>query len=93
MLNAEKPVIQRGPHDCLLNLTTALDCLASLCSSESQEGADEQMNLLTRSELSGLFAVLKDYAEAIMLALPESEEPSTITRGSGERATNIKAAA
>jgi hypothetical protein len=65
------PVIQRDPHWCLSNLATALDCLADLCSSEEVGCADEQMNLLKRSELAGLFAVLKDYAEAIRLVLPE----------------------
>lgn len=81
MRNEKLPVIQRDPYYCLLNLTTALDCLADLCSSESLEGADEQLNLLTRSELSGLFAVLKDYAEAIRLVLPESEALNKIARG------------
>jgi len=71
MPDEKLPVIQRGPHDCLFNLTTALDCLSNLCLSESCADADEQLNLVKRSELAGLFAVLKDYAEAIRLVLPE----------------------
>jgi len=67
------PVIRRGPDACLMSLAGALKCLESLCSSESLEGADEQMNLLKRSELQGLFAMLTDYAEAARLALPEFE--------------------
>jgi len=73
MPDEKLPVIQRDPYHCLLNLSTALDCLASLCSSECLEGADEQMNLLKRSELQGLFSMLKDYTEAIRLVLPEDE--------------------
>ena len=64
------PVIQRDPYWCLLNLETALDCLANLCSPELTD-ADEQLNLLKRSELAGLFLLLHDYTEAIKLVLPE----------------------
>ncbi len=82
MPDEKLPVIQRGPHDCLFHLTTALDCLSDLCVSESDADADEQLNLLKRSKLAGLFAVLKDYAEAIRLVLPEdvarAPEASTV---------------
>ena len=71
MTTQKLPVIQRDPYWCLLHLTTAMKCLHELCSSESLDGANEQLNLLKREELAGLFAVLNDYAEAIRLVLPE----------------------
>jgi len=64
------PVIQRDPYWCLLNLETALDCLANLCSPELTD-ADEQLNLLKRSELAGLFLLLRDREDDMKISIGE----------------------
>jgi hypothetical protein len=70
-------------------LADALEGLADMSQPEAEE-ADEQLNLLHRSNLSALFTLLHDYADAARRALPEDTD--TRAREEAERAT-IKAAA
>lgn len=63
------PTIDRSPGWCLMLLAEALQGLANVCQPESND-ADEQLNLLHRSELAALFELLHDYADAARRALP-----------------------
>jgi hypothetical protein len=53
----------------MLVLSDALQGLADMC--QNEVGPDEQLNLLHRSNLSALFTLLHDYADAVRGALPE----------------------
>ena len=64
-------VIQRDPGWCLMHLSSALEALEDLTKLEGLCPQEEQLNLLQRENLSGLFAVLHDYCEAARSALPE----------------------
>lgn len=64
------PTINRDPAWCMMVLAGALEGLADMCQPELEE-ADEQLNLLHRSNLSALFTLLHDYADAARRALPE----------------------
>lgn len=63
------PTIKRSPGWCLMLLADALQGLANMSQPESED-ADEQLNLLRRSELAALFELLHDYADAARRALP-----------------------
>lgn len=66
------PTIDRDPAWCMLVLAEALEGLADMCQLEGNgSGAIEQLNLLHRSNLSALFTLLHDYADAARRALPE----------------------
>jgi len=66
------PTIQRDAGYCLLVLTNALEGLASLLQPETNV-ADEQLNLVHRSELAAVFQLLGDYAGAVRAALPDTD--------------------
>jgi len=63
------PTIDRDPAGCMMVLAGALEGLADISQPEARE-ADEQLNLLRRSNLSALFTLLHDYADAARRALP-----------------------
>ncbi len=68
--NSALPTINRNPAWCMMVLADALEGLAEMCLPESEE-ADEQLNQLHRTHLSGLFTLLHDYADAARRALPD----------------------
>lgn len=70
-IHIHQTVIDRDGGWCLMHLAGALRALSDLCASEVTEGEDEQLNLLKRGEISSLFAVLGDYADAARKAMPE----------------------
>lgn len=83
------PAIDRDAAWCMLVLADALEGLADMSQPEAEE-ADEQLNLLHRSNLSALFTLLHDYADAARRALPEGTDRRA--QEDAERA-RIKAAA
>ena len=65
------PTIDRDPALCFMHLSAALAALEDLTKLEGICESEEQLNLVHRSDLSSLFAVLHDYADAARRALPE----------------------
>ena len=66
------PTIDRDPAWCMMVLAEALEGLGDMCQLEGNGSAtEEQLNLLHRSNLSALFTLLHDYADAVRRALPE----------------------
>ncbi len=66
------PTIDRDAPWCMLVLAEALEGLGDMCQLEGSDSAsNEQLNLLHRSNLSALFTLLHDYADAARRALPE----------------------
>jgi len=66
------PTINRDPAWCMMLLADALEGLGDMCQLEGEGSAgEEQLNLLHRSNLSALFTLLHDYADAVRRALPE----------------------
>lgn len=66
-----RPVIDRDPGWCLMHLSNALAALQELTELEGISNKNDQLNILMRTDLASLFAVLHDYADAARRAIPE----------------------
>ncbi|MGV3629152.1 MAG: hypothetical protein ACO1PN_15855 [Betaproteobacteria bacterium] len=66
------PIIEKDPAWCLMVLSGSLRALSDLTRlSMTTHGGEAQFNELQRADLSDLFSLLGDYAEAARRAIPE----------------------